>query len=82
MASISIPDEIVSSNIIVNDLQIINEYATLKRSNDTEFQYVYIYWFNDEPRVLYSHSKDDGELYGPEISCPMSFIEKINRLHS
>lgn len=82
MASISIPDEFVSSNIIVNDLQIINEYATLKRTNDTEFQYVYIYWFNDEPRILYRHAKDDGELYGPEISCPMSFIEKINRLHS
>lgn len=82
MASISLSEENNSSNIIMNDLQVINEYATLKRPSDTEFQYVFIYWFNNEPRILYRHAKDDGELYGPEISCPMSFIEKINRIHS
>jgi len=47
-----------------------------------EFQYVFIYWINDEPRILYSHAKDNDEIHGPEISCPMSFVEEIIRIPS
>jgi hypothetical protein len=88
-------------------MQVINEYARLKRKRQPEpeveehsenkehkkvcenkekpaeeFQYVFIHWINDEPRILYSHAKDNDEIEGPEISCPMSFVEEIIRIPS
>ena len=74
-----VPEDKLQGEVPEHKLQEVPEK---KVKPDEEFQYVYIYWINDEPRILYTHAKDDGELYGPEISCPMSFVEEIIRIPS